>query len=328
MPRAHRAVLRRRVRRAADRMACACRSGRQPRRDDARADRRRRHDTVARARHAAVARAVERADRAERGARTPASQHADRLSRQERDERRHRRGTGQPLPAGRQLPRLYRVAGRRHAAGSVGVRRRRAHQRIVRRRRELGHPAAVRDRHAAADSRLEPDLRAQHARWRARDHDEERQHEPGRCRGGRRGFVGTQDGAVRAGRPCRRSCRLLPERERGERQRLGRPQCEPRAANLRQAALYRCRYDAVAVRRRRGQCAAGHADDSALVPRQSAAGLYLSGPEPQSRRLSDAVRRSCVRRSRAAERQPVLPPVSEHERQQQRERRRRPRGRR
>ena len=56
----------------------------------------------------------------------------------------HRRPVGQPVPARRQLPRLRRLAGAGHAAGARGLPERRAHQRSLWRRRQLGlHPGDV-----------------------------------------------------------------------------------------------------------------------------------------------------------------------------------------
>ncbi len=63
---------------------------------------------------------------------------------------------------------------RRRAARSVGVPGRRAHQRALRRRRQLGPAAAVGDRQHPAHPRLEPAVRPQHAGRRARDLHQER----------------------------------------------------------------------------------------------------------------------------------------------------------
>ena len=80
----------------------------------------------------------------------------------------------QLLSARRELPRLHRVGAARNAAGPVGVPGWRAHQRSVRRRRQLGPAAEERRRVDAAAARIQSRLRAQHAGRRADDQHEGR----------------------------------------------------------------------------------------------------------------------------------------------------------
>ncbi len=90
-----------------------------------------------------------------------------------------RRRVGRPdrqsIPARSQLSRLRRFAGYRHAAGARRLSERRAHQRGVRRHRQLGfHPG---ERHQPADARSQQsDIRAQRHRRCPLLRDEERIH--------------------------------------------------------------------------------------------------------------------------------------------------------
>ena len=94
-------------------------------------------------------------------------------------ERERQRDPGQPVPARRELPRLLGLAVAGHAAGAVGVSRRRARQRGLRRRHQLGPAAAGRDRRPDADAGLEPAVRPEHAGCGDRHAHEERLHPSG-----------------------------------------------------------------------------------------------------------------------------------------------------
>ena len=113
---------------------------------------------------------ADRAQQFDRSSGIPAT-----LSRQ----RLRQRDPGQPVPARRQLPRLHRVAAARHAAGAVGLHGRRAPQPALRRRRQLGPDSAGGHLDHSLDARVEPAVRAQHARRRAVDPDQGRLHQPG-----------------------------------------------------------------------------------------------------------------------------------------------------
>ena len=70
---------------------------------------------------------------------------------------------GNPYAGRPQLPRLYRLAGARHAAGRVRLPRRHARQRALRRRGRLGSDTADRNCQCDGDSRLQSGVRAEHA---------------------------------------------------------------------------------------------------------------------------------------------------------------------
>ncbi len=135
----------------------------------------RRHDATARARHAAARRSGQRADlrqsacSRERGHSTLTQfldLNANSVSAAS--------GQGNPFQQSLEFPRLCRLAAARHAAGHVRVPGRRAHQRGVRRCRQLGPAPAVGDFERAADTRVGAGVRPQHAGRRARDLHEER----------------------------------------------------------------------------------------------------------------------------------------------------------
>ena len=106
-----------------------------------------------------------------------------RLPGEERRQRRYQRRAGQSVADRHQLSRLHRLAAARHAAGFVGVHGRRAHQRALRRCRQLGSDSAGRDPDDADHPRLESDFRPEHARRRGRGDDQERPQQSGRqCR--------------------------------------------------------------------------------------------------------------------------------------------------
>ena len=159
--------------RVPDRPACTAR--RQPCRGARVAARRGdRHDAAAGPRHAVEGRSGERPGLRQQGARQAATRQPRGIPAEQPDQRHRQRRSGQSVPARHQLPRLHRLAAARRAAGPVGVPGRRAHQRAVRRRRQLGPAAAVGDRQHPAHPRLEPAVRAQHAGRRARDLHQER----------------------------------------------------------------------------------------------------------------------------------------------------------
>ena len=100
---------------------------------------------------------------------------------------------GQRLPARRQLSRLHRDAGDRNADRPRRLSERRADQRGVRRRRQLGPHTRECDRQDG-DRRGKPDLRPQRPRRRRHRHDEERFHLAGlRSRSSRR-FIRSRAG--------------------------------------------------------------------------------------------------------------------------------------
>ncbi len=149
---------------------------RERRADDVAGRQRRRHDAAARARTAEGPRAGTGADRDGRRHRAKRSAFARRLHEPASRQRPCERDPGQPASARRQLPRLHGVAAARHAAGTVGLRRRHPHQPAVRRHRQLGPAAANGDRLDGADAGLQSAVRAQHARRRARGPDQGRLH--------------------------------------------------------------------------------------------------------------------------------------------------------
>ena len=131
-----------------------------------------------------------------------------------------RRSDRQSVPARPQLPRLRRLAGDRHAAGPRRVSERRAHQRGVRRHRQLGlHPGK---RHQPDDAGAQQSgLRAQRDRRRAGVRDEERLH-LSRRRKRRDGRLLWPDRRDRAGRRPERQFVRLHHRRRHRRRRLAR----------------------------------------------------------------------------------------------------------
>ena len=82
-------------------------------------------------------------------------------------QRSRERDAGQPVPAGRELSRLYRFAAARHAAGPVDLPGRRAPEPAVRRRRELGPDSAER-RSPPSPSCRAPIRCSASTRWAAR----------------------------------------------------------------------------------------------------------------------------------------------------------------
>ena len=185
---------------------------------------------------------------------------------QEPDQRHRQRRAGKPLPARHQFPRLHGVAAARHAARAVGVPGRRAHQRALRRRRQLGLVAAVGDRRHPAHPRLESGVRPQHAGRRARDlHEERRASIRARVPRSRAARSGAVDAAGRAGRRAR-PLRLVRHRQRLEGQRLGRAQPEPDRAVLRQGRLPGPSATTSTSASRPPTTARRHADVAAVVP--------------------------------------------------------------
>ena len=81
---------------------------------------------------------VQRPDRRQRGPEACPDHRCRRLPESQVQRRQRQRERRQPVPARHQLPRLHRLAAAGHARGPLGVRRRRARQRVLRRHGQLG----------------------------------------------------------------------------------------------------------------------------------------------------------------------------------------------
>ena len=193
-------------------------------------------------------------------------------------------GARQRVPAGDHFPRLRRFAAARHAARHVGVPGRRARQRGVRRRRELGSAPAARDLVDPAHPRIDAGVRPQYAGRRAGGVHEERRPISGCERADRRRLVRRLRGAGR-GRRRAGQARLVRHGPLSERPGLGRAQPKPPQAVLRQGRLpgrhHRSRHQHDARR----QHARRLADAAAVDARQPEAGIYVPGQQPQPARV-------------------------------------------
>ncbi len=119
-------------------------------------------------------RARERADRRCRGSAQPRHLDAPGAHAAELRQREHQSVAGESLSAGHHLPRLHGFTAARHVARALGLPGRRAHQRTLRRWRELGPDPQPGDREHHPDSGLQPGVRSQHPGRRALGHDQER----------------------------------------------------------------------------------------------------------------------------------------------------------
>ena len=174
----------------------------QPRRRGRR-DGRHRDDAAARVAAAARARTRQRPDgdgRRDRGAPQPRS---DRLHAGHARQRQRQPGPAEPAAARSPVPRVPGVAAAGRAAGAVGLHRRRAPQRAVRRHAELGSDPDRGDPLRQPDARVEPDLRTEHAR---------------RC-----AVAGDQDRLLRSGRRGPPAGRFVRPPAAGRRHRRPRP---------------------------------------------------------------------------------------------------------
>ena len=134
----------------------------------------RRDRAAAGAGHAGRAGALERAKLRCARPRSPAHRRRRGVPQSQREQRVAQFPDRQFLPARRQLSGLHGIGAARNAAGPVRFPGRRAHQRSVRRRRQLGPAAEERRVVDAALARIEPRVRAQHAGRRADDQHEGR----------------------------------------------------------------------------------------------------------------------------------------------------------
>ena len=147
-----------------------------------------RHLAAARPGCAARPAAVQHASRAAWCARRSTGRQHHRLHGAAHDRRAGQRHPGQPVPGRPHVPRLSSVRHPRRVAGHVGLPRRCAHERAVRRCRQLGPGARVFARQPCPRARRQPRLRLEHARRRDRHDDGQR---PQRARHAR-GTVGGQ----------------------------------------------------------------------------------------------------------------------------------------
>ena len=189
---------------------------------------------------------------------------------------------------------------------------------------ELGSDPELRDRHHHAHARLQPRVRAQHARWRNLDHDQERVRLPGSRRSGLRRVV-PAGGRRHRVRRFRRPGGLLRDRQRILRARLAGQHEHAHLAGVRQAELPRSGHQPGFQLHGREQHAERGAGDPDLLPRpEPRAELHVSRHIQERAHRVHAQRQAFDLRSEPAAGQPLLPRAPEQELQHQRQRRLRP----
>ena len=243
-------------------------------------------------------------------------------------ERERQRDPGQPVPARRELSRLLGLAAAGHAAGAVGVSRRRARQRGLRRRRQLGPAAAGRDRRPDADAGLEPAVRTEHAGCGDRHAHEERLHPSGGNDRGLWRFIRPRQRPVRGRTRVRRRLACVRGGHLVQRERLARlfavdrrpVLCQGRQAHadLRpRPELHRRRHRPGRQRARAAESSGADADRHLHPPR----------PDQEPAVDGDAGRQHAAAQRLGTVRHRLLPPRAHAHLQRRRERRLRGRGR-
>ena len=249
----------------------------------------------------------------------------------EPERQQRRRSTRRPatVPARRELSRLHGVAAARHAAGAVRLPGRRAHQRSVRRRRQLGPAAEERRRVDAAPAGLESGVRAEHAGRRADDPHEGRL--PLRRAPARRvsaGSFGRAELAADAGGNHGDARRRSPRSKASTTTAGATIRRRASAASTRASTAARRARRRQRRRDARRQPSRRHAGAARVDARQSAAGLHVARHDRQPARVRQRQRQHALRRrTRCVAANAYYRQLRTERRQQQRQRRLRAAGR-